>query len=54
MWVAGVLYDGTGYWSNTVLGAFSVLAMGLIVWFAVPEPPVDAGRVVVSAAAVDG
>lgn len=52
--VAGVLYDGTGYWSNTVLGAFSVLAMGLIVWFAVPEPPVDAGRVVVSASAVDG
>jgi predicted MFS family arabinose efflux permease len=52
--VAGVLYDGTGYWSNTVLGAFSVLAMGLIVWFAVPEPPVDAGRVVISAAAVDG
>jgi predicted MFS family arabinose efflux permease len=52
--VAGILYDGTGYWSNTVLGAFSVLGMGLIVWFMVPEPSVDAGHVVVSAPAVDG
>jgi predicted MFS family arabinose efflux permease len=52
--VAGILYDGTGYWSNTVLGAFSVLAMGLIVWYAVPEPSVDAGHVVASASAVDG
>lgn len=41
--LAGVLYDSTGYWSNTVLGAFSVLAMGVIVWTALPEPRGDAG-----------
>jgi predicted MFS family arabinose efflux permease len=52
--VAGPLYDGPGYWSTTVLGAFSVLAMGLIVWYAVPEPAVDAGHVVAPATAVDG
>ncbi|HSM03289.1 MAG TPA: MFS transporter [Longimicrobiales bacterium] len=53
--VAGLLYDGTGYWSNTVLGAFSVLGMGLTVWFLVPEPRIDAGQVVVPApAATDG
>jgi predicted MFS family arabinose efflux permease len=40
--LAGVLYDSTGYWSNTVLGAFSVLAMGVIVWTALPEPRGDA------------
>jgi hypothetical protein len=27
-----------GYGSNTVLGAVSVLGMGLIVWFLIPEP----------------
>ena len=53
--VAGLLYDGTGYWSNTVLGAFSVLGMGFTVWFLVPEPRIDAGQVVVPApAATDG
>lgn len=52
--VAGLLYDGTGYWSNTVLGAFSVLGMGLIVWFTVPEPSAQAGHVVAPASAVDG
>ena len=53
--VAGLLYDGTGYWSNTVLGAFSVLGMGLTVWFLVPEPRIDAGQVVVPApATTDG
>jgi predicted MFS family arabinose efflux permease len=36
--VAGPLYAGIGYASNTVLAAASVLAMGLIVWFFVPEP----------------
>jgi predicted MFS family arabinose efflux permease len=36
--VAGPLYAGVGYASNTVLAAVSVLAMGLIVWFFVPEP----------------
>jgi predicted MFS family arabinose efflux permease len=51
--VAGLLYDGTGYWSNTVLGAFSVLGMGLTVWFLVPEPRMDAGQVVAPAPAAD-
>ncbi|MGD2068930.1 MAG: MFS transporter [Gemmatimonadota bacterium] len=44
--VAGPLFAGVGYGSNAVLGALSVLAMGLIVWFLVPEPRRDAaGRV---------
>jgi len=51
--VAGLLYDGTGYWSNTVLGAFSVLGMGLTVWFLVPEPRMEGGKVVVPAPATD-
>ena len=51
--VAGLLFDGTGYWSNTVLGAFSVLGMGLTVWFLVPEPRMDAGQVVAPAPAAD-
>jgi predicted MFS family arabinose efflux permease len=38
--VAGPLYAGYGYASNTILGAVSVLGMGLIVWFLVPEPTV--------------
>jgi len=41
--LAGWLFDVTGYWSNTVLGAFSVLAMGIIVWTALPEPRGDVG-----------
>ncbi len=41
--LAGWLFDVTGYWSNTVLGAFSVLAMGIIVWVALPEPRGDVG-----------
>jgi predicted MFS family arabinose efflux permease len=36
--VAGPLFAGVGYTSNTVLGAVFVLAMGLIVWFFIPEP----------------
>ena len=33
-----------GYWTNTLLGAVSMLGMGLIVWFLVPEPrPGEAG-----------
>jgi len=51
--LAGLLYDGTGYWSNTVLGAFSVLGMGLTVWYLVPEPRMDAGQVVAPAPAAD-
>jgi predicted MFS family arabinose efflux permease len=36
--VAGPLYARMGYGSNAVLGAFFVLAMGLVVWFFIPEP----------------
>ena len=39
--VAGPLYALYGYGSNTVIGAVSVLGMGLIVWFLVPEPKGD-------------
>ncbi len=40
--IAGPLYAGIGYASNSILAAASVLAMGLIVWFFVPEPSGDA------------
>ena len=43
--IAGPLFAGRGYSSNTVLGAISVLGMGLIVWFFIPEPPAH-GRVI--------
>lgn len=36
--IAGPLFSGIGYSSNTILGAVFVLAMGLIVWFFIPEP----------------
>jgi hypothetical protein len=36
--LAGPFYSGFGYGSNTIIGAISVLGMGLIVWFLVPEP----------------
>lgn len=36
--VAGPFYAGLGYASNTVIGAISVLGMGLMVWYLVPEP----------------
>ena len=39
--VAGPLYAGWGYGSTTVLGGISVMAMGLLVWFRVPEPPME-------------
>lgn len=35
---AGPLFAAQGYWSTTVLGAFFVLVMGLIVWYLIPEP----------------
>jgi predicted MFS family arabinose efflux permease len=42
--VAGPLYADLGYFSNTALGAVSVLGMGVLVWFMVPEPsPVQQG-----------
>jgi predicted MFS family arabinose efflux permease len=37
--LAGPLYAELGYASNTYIGAVSVLGMGIIVWFMVPEPP---------------
>jgi predicted MFS family arabinose efflux permease len=39
--LAGPLFAGPGYWSNTLLGALAVLGMGIIVWLKVPEPRVD-------------
>ncbi|HSR42052.1 MAG TPA: MFS transporter [Longimicrobiales bacterium] len=42
--VAGPLYADVGYASNTVSGAISVLGMGLIVWFLIPEPSGDPGE----------
>ena len=36
--VAGPLFAGVGYRSNTLFGAAMVLGMGLIVWFLIPEP----------------
>ena len=42
--VAGPLYAGVGYASNTFLAAGSVLTMGVIVWLFVPEPPRHGGE----------
>jgi len=39
--IAGPLFARYGYASNTFLGAIFVLAMGLIVWYFVPEPEGD-------------
>jgi predicted MFS family arabinose efflux permease len=39
--VAGPLYSDWGYRSNTILGAVSVLLMGILVWIMVPEPEGD-------------
>lgn len=36
--IAGPLFSGVGYFSNTALGAVFVLGMGLVVWFRIPEP----------------
>lgn len=36
--IAGPLFANVGYFSNTLLGAAFVLAMGLIVWYFIPEP----------------
>jgi predicted MFS family arabinose efflux permease len=36
--LAGPLYARAGYRANTVLGAISVLAMGIVVWTWLPEP----------------
>jgi predicted MFS family arabinose efflux permease len=47
--LAGPLFAGAGYWTNTVLGAASVLGMGLIVWFLLPEPARDVDGKVLAA-----
>ena len=47
--LAGPLYARAGYGSNTVLGAVSVLAMGLIIWRWVPEPRIARGAPPISA-----
>jgi predicted MFS family arabinose efflux permease len=52
--LAGPLFAGAGYWTNTVLGAFSVLGMGLIVWFLLPEPVVGGGVVLEPLPSVGG
>lgn len=39
--LAGPLYAGAGYRSNAVFAAASVLAMGLIVWYRLPEPSAE-------------
>jgi predicted MFS family arabinose efflux permease len=52
--LAGVLFAGRGYASNTVLGAVSVLAMGLIVWYAIPEPPRGGFETAVASGAAGG
>lgn len=36
--LAGLSYIGLGFWGNTLIGGASVLGMGLVVWFLVPEP----------------
>ncbi|MFQ5537787.1 MAG: MFS transporter [Gemmatimonadota bacterium] len=42
--VAGPLFARMGFGSNALLGAASVLAMGLIVWFLIPEPGLQDGH----------
>lgn len=39
--VAGVLYARLGYASATVVAAVSVVAMGLLVWWRIPEPSLE-------------
>ena len=36
------MFARVGYASNTVLGAVFVLGMGLVVWFFIPEPNLEA------------
>jgi predicted MFS family arabinose efflux permease len=40
--VSGPMFARVGYASNTVLGAVFVLGMGLVVWFFIPEPNLEA------------
>jgi predicted MFS family arabinose efflux permease len=43
--VSGPLFAKVGYFSNTALGAVFVLGMGLIVWFFIPEPTLEAAPI---------
>jgi predicted MFS family arabinose efflux permease len=52
--LAGPLYSKVGYGSNTLLGAVSVLAMGVIVWLWVPEPSAQPAPVAGAAASAQG
>ncbi len=39
--IAGLLYAELGYGSNSILGALSVMGMGIVVWLWVPEPQME-------------
>ena len=39
--LSGLLFANVGFGANTVVGAVFVLAMGLVVWFFIPEPKGD-------------
>lgn len=41
--LAGIAYTAYGYLSNTMLGAASMLLMGLLVWYRIAEPPSKTG-----------
>ena len=43
--LSGLLFAEVGFGANTVVGAVFVLAMGLVVWFFIPEPKGDPVRV---------
>jgi predicted MFS family arabinose efflux permease len=45
--MAGPLFAGSGYSSNAGLAAISVLTMGLIVWYRLPEPTIQVAPVIV-------
>ena len=39
--MAGLTYTGYGYFSNTVMGATSIVLMALLVRFFLPEPSAE-------------
>ena len=51
--IAGLAYTEYGYFSSTILGAGSMLAMGFLVWFGIPEtrPQTPRGK---TAGLIDG
>ncbi|MBT4913260.1 MAG: MFS transporter, partial [Gemmatimonadales bacterium] len=42
--VSGPIFAKVGFGANTAIGAVFVLAMGLVVWFFIPEPPPTQNR----------